>query len=125
MATILVVDDELTMLNLCENILRMGGYEVLKASGGQEAFTVLQGNTADLVLLDVIMPGMNGIEVAKRIQSMTPSTKIVLMTGYGPHEIARVAGSNNPYRIIWKPFKAESLLRMIENVLEEAASTTA
>jgi len=44
------------------------------------------------------------------------------MTGYGPHEIARVVGDNNPYRIIWKPFKADSLRRMIENVISGSAS---
>jgi len=47
------------------------------------------------------------------------------MTGFGPQEIARVTGENNPYRIIWKPFKTESLLRMIENALSGSGATPA
>ena len=119
METILVVDDEPVVLKLCQTILRRGGYDVLTATGGEEALRLLQnGPPINLALLDVIMPGMNGIELANRIEKTSPSTKVVLMSGYGPREIARVVGEN-PYRIIWKPFKTESLLRMIENVLGE------
>lgn len=125
MSTILVVDDEPIVLKLCQRILQMGGYEVLVASNGQDALGVLPKSEIALALIDVMMPGMNGIELAKRIQSDYPSTKVVLMTGFGPSEIAKVTGPNNPHRIIWKPFRTESLLRMIENVLGDALSTSA
>ena len=97
---------------------------VLQAGGAQEALQLLQGNTVDVALLDVVMPGMNGIVLAGRIQHRSPKTKIVLMTGFRADEIAEITGKNNPYRIIWKPFKTESLLQMIENVLgaSDAAS---
>ena len=119
METILVVDDEPTVLNLCRRILELGGYSVVTAGGGADALRRLNGGPGpiDLALLDVMMPVMNGIELARRIQTEKPGTPVVLMTGFGPQEIARVAGDNNPYRIIWKPFKTESLLRMIENAL--------
>ncbi len=117
MATILVVDDEPMMLKLCTNMLMHGHHDVIQAGGGTEALRLLQGRPADLALLDVIMPGMNGMELAGRIQAMSPSTRILLMTGYGPREIAQVAGKENPYRILLKPFKTESLLQMVENVL--------
>jgi DNA-binding NtrC family response regulator len=119
METILVVDDEPTVLSLCERILKLGSYSVISANGGEQALTALQKSSepVDLALLDVMMPGMNGIELAKRIQSTYPNTQIVLMSGFGPKEIGRVAGGENPFRIIWKPFKTESLLRMIENAL--------
>jgi len=122
--TILLVDDEPGVLRLCYQILNLDGYRVLQATSGEEALRLLQQNSEglDLALLDVIMPGMNGIELAKRIQAIYPDTPIILMTGYGPHEIARVVGDNNPYRIIWKPFKADSLRRMIENVISGSAS---
>ena|SRR2546427_9927166 len=126
MQTILLVDDEPTMLRLCQQILESGGYEVLPAANAAEALRLLQSDTGavDLLLSDVVMPGMNGIELAKRIQNTNPHTKIVLMTGYSAGEITRLSGKNNPYRIIWKPFKAESLLRMIENVLDSPANPT-
>jgi two-component system cell cycle sensor histidine kinase/response regulator CckA len=121
--TILLVDDEPSVLRLCYQILNLDGYRVLQATSGEDALRQLQRHTAglDLALLDVIMPGMNGIELAKRIQAIHPETPIILMTGYGPHEIARVVGENNPYRIIWKPFKAGSLRQMVENVINSAA----
>ena len=119
METILVVDDEPTVLNLCRRILERGGYSVVTAAGGAEALRRLTSGPApiDLALLDVMMPVMNGIELARRIQAEKPEMPVVLMTGFGPQEIARVAGETNPYRVIWKPFKTESLLRMIENAL--------
>jgi CheY-like chemotaxis protein len=119
MATILVVDDEPIVLALCQRILTLGGYIVLPMSSPEEAlkfFRTRQSPTIDLALLDVMMPGMNGIELANQIRSGNPTLKIVLMSGFGPREIARVVG-DNPYGMIWKPFKTESLLRMIENVL--------
>jgi two-component system response regulator YesN len=100
---------------------------VLSASSGEGALRLLEKTTApiDLALLDVMMPGMNGIELASRIQNAHPGTKIVLMTGFGPEEINRITGPINPYKIIFKPFKTESLLRAIENALEGFTSSTA
>ncbi len=109
METILLVDDDATVLSLCQRILRLGGYSVIAAGSGVEALRLMQNSTEkiDLALLDVMMPGMNGIELAKHFQNANPGTPVVLMTGYGPNEIARVI-SDNPYRIIWTPFKTES-----------------
>jgi len=101
-----------------------GGYEVLPAGNAEEALRLLQNNAGvDLVLSDVVMPGMNGIELAKRIQDKYPHTRVALMTGYSAGEIKRFAGEANPYRIIWKPFKTETLLRMVENVLDSPAKS--
>jgi len=126
METILVVDDEPVVLKLCQAILQRGGYGVLPANGGEEALRLLRNApTIDLALLDVMMPGMNGIELAGQIQKASPNIKVVLMSGYGPREIARVIGDDNPYRIIWKPFKTESLLRMIENALGDSTGPVA
>jgi two-component system, cell cycle sensor histidine kinase and response regulator CckA len=117
--TILVVDDEPTVLNLCRRILQLGGYSVVAANNGNDALKLLQTTTEpiDLALLDVMMPNMNGVELARRIQSAKPEIPVVLMSGFGPQEIARVAGDIKSYRIIWKPFKTESLIRMIENAI--------
>jgi len=93
--TILLVDDEPTVLNFCQRILRLGGYAVIPAGNGIEALRLAHTSSEkiDLALLDLMMPGMNGVELGKHLQR------------------------ENPYRIIWKPFKTESLLRMIENAL--------
>jgi two-component system cell cycle sensor histidine kinase/response regulator CckA len=121
MEGILLVDDDATVRGLCQRILELGGYRVMSAASGEEAIRVAKNanHVIDLALIDVIMPGMNGMEVADRLRAMDldPSPRIVLMTGYSLREIANIVGENNPHRIIWKPFKADSLLRMIENAL--------
>lgn len=123
MQTILLVDDEPAVLKFCQHILKLDGYSVLPATNGEEALHLLEQNRAavNLALLDVVMPGMNGVELASRIASTNPDIPIVLMTGYGPKEIAGVLGDKSPHRIIWKPFQADSLRQMIENVLNNSA----
>jgi CheY-like chemotaxis protein len=117
MATILVVDDEPMMLQLCTRMLERAQHRVLTAGGGEQALQVLENNSIDLALLDVLMPGMNGIELARRIVRVEQSAKILLMSGYGAREISNMTGAQNPYRIIWKPFSSESLVQNIENLL--------
>src|SRR5215475_2589891 len=116
MPTILVVDDEPTVLSLCQRMLQVAGYNVLAANGGEAALRLSNDpqNSIDLALLDIMMPGLNGIELANRLQAKHPNLPVVLMSGYSVVEIQRIVGEH-PYRIIWKPFKTESLLRMIDN----------
>jgi CheY-like chemotaxis protein len=126
MATILVVDDEPVVLRLCQTIMRRGGHESVAASGGAEALRLVQDDAGaiDFALIDVMMPVMNGIELAGRIRQMRPAVKIVLMSGFSPREILPLVGSH-PYRVIWKPFKSESLLQMIENASDDSVSAHA
>src|SRR5581483_9021963 len=116
--TILVVDDDPTVLKLCANILTMGGYNIIESNGGDEALRVFQEARSEvqLALVDVMMPGINGVELCRCIESASPETKVVLMSGYDPGDVARLTGQERTLPIIWKPFRAESLLRMIENV---------
>jgi two-component system, cell cycle sensor histidine kinase and response regulator CckA len=120
--TILIVDDEPTVLNLCRRILELGGYTVASARDGLEALRLLESSASriDLALLDVIMPGMNGFELSRRVQSASPGTPIVFMSGFRPQEIAHIIGDLQPNQIIWKPFKTESLIRMVENALNRS-----
>jgi two-component system cell cycle sensor histidine kinase/response regulator CckA len=126
LATILVVDDDRGVLDLCQRILELGGHSVLPCSGGEDAVRVVQSSaeSIDLAVLDIIMPGMNGIQLADRIRLMSSSLPIILMTGYSLREVQEITGENNPYRIIWKPFKADSLLRMIENGLANRSAAS-
>jgi two-component system cell cycle sensor histidine kinase/response regulator CckA len=127
MATILVVDDDRTILTLCQKTLRWGGHSVLSAQGGEDAIRLLQASaiTIDLALLDIIMPGTNGIQLASRIKATNPNVPIILMTGYSFREIQQVVGEKNPFRIIWKPFIPDALLRMIDNALETRRAASA
>ena len=118
--TVLVVDDEATVLNFCKLILTRGGLQVLTATSGPDAVRLVEhGETRiRLALLDVVMPGMTGFELAARLRQADSNIDILLMTGFSVNEVRNIAGGDCPYRIIWKPFKAESLLRMVQTVLD-------
>jgi DNA-binding NtrC family response regulator len=120
--TILIVDDEPSVLNFCKLILTRGGYRVLEARNGTEGLAAARaaGTRIRLALLDVVMPGMNGFELAEQLHKLDRNMLVVLMSGYSVSEVKRIAGGDHPYRIIWKPFKADSLLRMIETVLDSS-----
>ena len=93
--------------------IQPGAGRAMTAFDGSLVF-LLRGGEISLLLGNPALYPMG----PRRIQAEKPNVPVVLMTGFGPQEIARVAGDNNPYRIIWKPFKTESLLRMIDNALE-------
>jgi CheY-like chemotaxis protein len=107
-------------------MLQVHGYGVVLASGGEEALRLScdSRHSIDLALLDIMMPGLNGIELAARLRAAHPVLPVVLMSGYSLIEIKRLVGEH-PYRVIWKPFKTDSLVRMIDNALGESTSATA
>jgi len=118
--TIVVVDDEPVALEFCVTTLKRAGYQVFTASSGQQALTFFQPNRSpvDLALVDIVMPGMSGIELVRRLEKLDTDTKVVLMSGYSPDEIQRVVGDGaSDYRCMWKPFEAGALVQMIGNVL--------
>ena len=101
----------------------LGGHSVLAAGSGAEALGILEARRTpiDLALLDVTMPAMDGVELADRIRSACPRVKIVLMTGFAPGEVKGVTPGSIPCRVIGKPFKTDSLLQMIDDVLQDTA----
>jgi CheY-like chemotaxis protein len=67
---------------------------------------------------------MDGFELSRHIQHAYPTTKVVLMTGFARDELQRIGGDLGSYRIIFKPFKSDSLLQMIQNMLEDSSGPT-
>jgi len=128
--TILVVDDEASLREFCSTVLASEGYRVLSAGTGSEALKICSNSgPIDLVLVDVVMPGMNGIDLAKQIEVREGAPKIALISGYTPDEVERLIGADGSrYRIFWKPFEIGIFLQMIRNVLDapqrEAAFST-
>ena len=87
-ATALVVDDEQDIRDACERILTRAGLRVLKASRGDEALSVLAKENVDIVLLDLKMPGMDGLEVLSRISGIYQKIQVIVITGYATVETA-------------------------------------
>jgi DNA-binding NtrC family response regulator len=119
--TIIVVDDEPIALEFCRSTLVRAGYNVLTANGGEQALNHFKSyrSPIDLALIDIVMPGMNGVELVKRLEKLNLGTRIVLMSGYSPDEVKRiVADDASSYRSMWKPFQAATLVQTVKNVLD-------
>lgn len=120
--TILVVDDEPRYVRLMEANLVPEKYEVLKAFGGQEALDIVSEENPDLILLDVMMPGLDGFAVCERIREFS-TIPIIMVTAKG-EEQARVRGLDlGADDYIVKPFSATELLARVRAVLRRAEIT--
>jgi two-component system cell cycle sensor histidine kinase/response regulator CckA len=119
--TIVVVDDQAVVLEFCRTTLERAGYKVFTAANGEQALGLFEPNRSpvDLALIDIVMPGMSGIELVKRLEKLNLGLRIVLMSGYSPDEVKRVVGEPaSQYRSMWKPFEARTLVQMIKNALD-------
>ncbi|MGD8370176.1 MAG: response regulator [Syntrophobacterales bacterium] len=115
---VLVVDDELEIRDLLSEVLQQEGYDVLLASAGEEAIELAKGETPHVILLDVRMPGIDGIEVCKRLKT-DPKTQyipIIMITGYDENKIAAIeVGAddfvNKPIDLVELAIRVKSILR--------------
>ncbi len=119
MDTILVVDDEANYLTVMEALLGgEAGYEVLTAPGGLEAMKVAAHSDLDLVLTDMKMPGLSGIELLEELRRLYPELPVIIMTAYGTVEKAVEAMRLGAFDYILKPFKNEEILVTVAKALE-------
>ena len=117
-ATILVVDDELGIREGCRRILSRAGHQVIVAATGEEGWQQIQSGQFNLVLLDIMMPDINGMELLKRIVPFDPDLVCVIITGYATVELAVQAIKGGAYDFISKPFDANVLLMTVRRGLE-------
>ena len=115
--TILAVDDEVTILQSLSGILSDEGFEVLTASNGYEALKIIEEESPDLVLLDIWMPGIDGIETLQEIKRTNPFLQVVIISGHGTIETAVKATKLGAYDFIEKPLSIEKVVVTINNAL--------
>ncbi|HEY7651537.1 MAG TPA: response regulator [Methylomirabilota bacterium] len=115
--TILVVDDEVDVRVFVREALMLQGYNVLETGDPIEARRLCESQRVHLLLTDVVMPIMNGIELAKRVEAVSPTTKVLLMSGYVTNE---AKGSGRP--LVAKPFKTADLVKMIRQLLDSRSA---
>jgi len=113
-----IVDDEPIIHEVLSQLLTSEGYEVELSSSGEEALQKHSSQAYDLILLDLLMPGLNGIEVLKGIKRFDPQAVIIIITAYASVESAIAAMKMGAYDYIQKPFKHDELLLTIERALE-------
>ena len=115
---ILVVDDEAQLRGLFERILHNEGYEVRCASSGDEALKLLETQWFDLVVTDLKMPGMDGMELLAKGKLVSPTLPFIVLTAFGKGRSAVAAVKEGAYDYLVKPFDIEELKLVIKKALE-------
>jgi CheY-like chemotaxis protein len=120
MKKIMVVDNEPDIVDLTRTVLELGGYEVVAAHSGEECLRLLEKEQVDLVLLDIMMPGMSGWDVFNRINKKSTDIKVAFMS------VLEISDKRKQVLIeegladyIMKPFDKDSLLDRVDKILEE------
>ena len=114
---VLIVDDESTIIESLEGILSDDGFEVMHAFNGYEALKKIETESPDIVLLDIWMPGLDGIETLKEIKKSFPNIPVVMITGHGSIESAVDATKSGAYDFLEKPLSIDKVMVTINNAL--------
>jgi two-component system nitrogen regulation response regulator NtrX len=118
-STVLIVDDEVSILNSLSSILEDEGYEVVVAKSGSEALKICMADPPDLMLLDIWMPEMDGLETLRRVKELSPATQVMMMSGHGSIETAVKAIKLGAYDYIEKPLSLENVTLRVKHALEQ------
>ena len=114
---ILVVDDEERIRQSLNGVLKDEGYEVAEAKDGVQALKQIESDPPDVVLLDIWMPGMDGIETLERIKTQTPNLPVIMISGHANIELAVKATKLGAYDFIEKPLSLEKVLLAVNHAL--------
>lgn len=119
--TVLVVDDREDLCELFARTLTQEGFRVMTARSGREALVQVELEPPDLILLDLIMPEMNGIETLRWLRKRAGEVKVVILTGYGTDQYVREAMALGVSGFLGKPFDLDRLCRIVAEEVEEKA----
>jgi DNA-binding NtrC family response regulator len=126
MASILIIDDDRDLIRALRRGLEAAGHEVREAGDGKAALQLFAGHPTDLVISDIYMPEMNGIELLLRIKETSPDARFIAMSGGGFLEKERVLGAASMLgagRVLEKPFTLDEALEAVEAILTEDGPT--
>ncbi|MGE3261108.1 MAG: sigma-54-dependent transcriptional regulator [Bacteriovoracia bacterium] len=115
---VLIIDDEASIRSTISGVLRDESFEVMTAGSGEEGLGYVANGSFDAVLLDVWMPGIDGLETLKRIRAITPDQLVIVMSGHGTVETAVKATKLGAYDFIEKPLSLEKLLLTLRNAFQ-------
>ncbi len=115
--SVLIVDDEATIVDSLKGILSDDGFEVIHAYNGYEALKKIEAHSPDIVLLDIWMPGMDGIDTLKEIKKTNPQLPVVMITGHGSIESAVDSTKSGAFDFLEKPLSIDKVMVTINNAL--------
>ena len=117
MVSILVIDDDEGMCETLCDILEVIGYQVDIANDGYQALKVVKEKKIDISLIDIKMPGINGVETFKEMKKLSPETYVIMMTAYAVEDLIEEAIQEGISTILYKPLNIEEILNSIESQL--------
>lgn len=118
-ATVLVVDDEPRVGQLFKKVLSEEGYRVLTASSGREALALASEAKPDLILLDIVMPDLDGVSTLRELRKQENRAPVIMLTAQGTLQTAREAMILGAYDYITKPFNLDFLKSVLREALDE------
>src|SRR5215210_2996471 len=116
---ILIVDDEEVLRDVLDAVLRREGFDIIAASSGEEALSVLDSEEVDLVVLDVMLPGISGIDTLRAIRISNPYLPVIVITAFSSIDGAIDAMKQGAFHYIPKPFKNEEVILTVNKALEQ------
>lgn len=119
---ILIVDDEEALCNLCSELLGQQGYQIFKAGSGKQALDILAHEDIDLMISDVIMPEMDGYQLATIAQEKYPEIRIQLVSGFSDERHIDMIDETLHQRLLYKPYNSSDLFKNIRDLLDNKLS---
>lgn len=116
-AKILIVDDQYGIRILLNEVLQKEGYQTFQAASGYQALEIAGNHSPDLVLLDMKIPGMDGIEILKRLKEKNQEIRVIIMTAYGELDMIQEAKDLGAITHFSKPFDIDELRSAVKNHL--------
>jgi two-component system, NtrC family, response regulator HydG len=117
--TILIVDDDHSNVESLSRVFQRENHEVLTAENGQQALDIVRRQRVHIVLTDLMMPGMNGVDLLRSVKAIAPESDVILMTAYGTVETAVQAMKEGAYDFVTKPFKRVEIVKCVRRALEK------
>jgi DNA-binding NtrC family response regulator len=118
-ANILVIDDDKVMRDACHQILTRQGYRVEMAASARQGLALLEKASFDAILLDLVMPDLDGLETLKKIRAIDPESEVIIITGYGTIQSAVESIKAGAFHFLSKPFTPDDLRHLVARALEK------
>ncbi|NQV22401.1 MAG: response regulator [Rhodospirillales bacterium] len=122
---VLVIDDEILVRSMVLDILDEAGFDVIEAANGREGLDLFAGNPTDVVITDILMPEMEGLETIAALRKLSPDVKIIAISGGGSAkymEFLKISESLGAMRTLAKPLDADHLVQEVNTLLQTAVS---
>lgn len=111
---LLIVDDQFGIRILLNEIFQKEGYDTFQAANGVQALNLVENERPDLVILDMKIPGMDGLEILKRVKKMDQTIKVIIMTAYGELDMIQEAIENGAITHFSKPFDIDEIIEAVK-----------